>query len=183
VAIRFDLVLRDPGRATGIRRSRWTRARTVNEIPSGVDGVLLIYRPPWRRWMSQRRVHAACSRRWPSSTFPRRRRAVLECHWHLPTRHRMPGARAGPWRRLLVALGLHPVDVRGDRLRFHNPAEPTVANDPPRPCPAPPCMFYTSLPGTVALRLSVCNIMASLHTTATFPSKVKLHSRRLLVRV
>jgi len=34
-----------------------------------------------------------------------------------------------------------------------------------------------------SLRLSVCNIMASLHTTATFPGKVKLHSRRLSMRV
>ena len=71
---------------------------------------------------------------------------LLAAEWQAHTQHS-----AEPWRRLLVALGLHPVDVRGDRLRIHNPAEPTVANVPPRPCPAPPCMFYSSLPGTVAV--------------------------------
>jgi len=181
-------ILRDPGRAKGIRRSRWPRARMVNEIPSGVDGVLLIYSPPWPGCPARAAAAAPCVDGCPSVAYTRRalaggRRprfldgaapcssATFGCRRHLPTRRRMPGARAGPWRRLLVALGLHPVDVRGDRLRFHNPAEPTVANDPPRPCPVPPCMFYSSLPGTVALRLSVCNIMASLHTLQRSPAK------------
>ena len=44
-------------------------------------------------------------------------------------------------------------------------------------------MFCSSLPGTVGAPVSVCNIMASLHTTATFPGKVKVHLRRLSMRV
>jgi hypothetical protein len=37
------------------------------------------------------------------------------------------GVRVSPPRRLLVALGLHPVVLRGNRLRFDDFAEPTVA--------------------------------------------------------
>ncbi|PAN51578.1 hypothetical protein PAHAL_9G605000 [Panicum hallii] len=59
VTIRFDSVLGDPGPANGIRRPRWPRAGTVNEIPSGVDGVSFT-------------VHPGCPARAPRSLPPPR---------------------------------------------------------------------------------------------------------------
>ena len=114
---------------------------TVFHLPS-TPGAVQLARPALRRrrarrrWMSRRRVQAPCSRRWPSSTFPRRRRRVLECLLRLPPRayllaaewqaHAQRRAVALP-RRRLAALGLHPVALWVNRRRFDGLAAPTVA--------------------------------------------------------
>ena len=47
---------------------------------------------------------------------------LLAAEWQAHTQHS-----AEPWRRLLVALGLHPVVGRDNRRHFHGLAEPKVA--------------------------------------------------------
>jgi len=143
--------------------------------------------------MSRRRVHAPCSRRWPSSTFPRRRRRVLECLLRLPPRAYLLAAEwqahaqrsAGLWRchgaasppraSTLLPSGLTAAaSTASPRQRWPRAYATSLPGA---------AMFCSSLPGTVGAPVSVCNIMASLHTTATFPGKVKVHLRRLSMRV
>ena len=119
MAIRFDLVLRDRGREKTIRWSRWPRARTVNEIPSSRGaqralcspvGVVGDHSVAYTRRASAggrrpRFLDGATLARVPPSGAAA---CLLAAEWQAHTQHR-----AEPWRRLLVALGLHPVVVRG----------------------------------------------------------------------
>ena len=148
VAIRFDLVSRDPGRAKGIRRSRWPRARTVNEIPSG--WTVFHCRPP--------RVPSACApldgaaavgvvgdhsvaytSRAPAGgprlrflgdasecLLPARRLRMLLAAGCTAHARRRPVSRAC-CRRSLVALVLHPVVLWSNHRRCDSLAEPMVA--------------------------------------------------------
>ena len=160
---------RDHGRQNWIRRLSWPRGRTVNQIPSRVDGVPFTVhhsaqraRPARRRGggrrrrRSQCRVHAGASAggrrpRFLVGAAPRSR-ASFGCRrlseWPAHAQRRA----VTPPRRLLVSLGLLLVVVRGNRRRFHGLAEPTVAACL-RQCPttslSSAAMFCSSLPGTV----------------------------------
>ena len=130
------------------------RASAGGRLPRFLDGATLARVPPSGA--------AAC---------------LLAAEWQAHTQHS-----AEPWRRLLVAWASTQLSSEVTTSASTTPPSqrwPMFRHVPARrrhACSTRACLARS-------LRLSVCNIMASLHTTATFPGKVKLHSRRLLVRV
>ena len=170
---RFDLVWRDPGRAKGIRRPMWPRARTVNEIPSG--RMMGFQRaphearsPPPRRASSEITAPCTCAVLPPvavvhvSSMAPRRARVppsgaaayLLAVEWQS-----LAQRSAGPWLRrgASSASTLLPSRVAAAAATI-SPSQRwprACANVQPCPCPAPPCSARACLARTV--RLSVCN--------------------------
>ena len=143
---------RDHGRQNWIRRLSWPRGRSVNQIPSRVDGVPFPVHPGCRPARAPRSpspprpasmdVPASRTRaKLPpvavfhvSSTAPPCARvSPSAAAARLLTRHGMAGTRAAQRRavalprRRLAALGLHPVALWVNRRRFDGLAAPTVA--------------------------------------------------------
>jgi len=92
---------------------------------------------------------------------------LLAAEWQAHAQHS-----AEPWRRLLVAWASTQLSSEVTTSASTTPPSqrwPMFRHVPARrrhACSTRACLARS-------LRLSVCNIMASLHTTATFPGKVK----------